>query len=358
MDNSSLQGRRDGDHFVVLAGTTDGLYLLIADEERRIWEQRGPYIAGCDVFHAAFDPRDGSIWATANSGKAQIVRSADLGQTWSERGEPFHAESIWHIEPGRAEEPQTVYAGIKPAALYRSQDGGETWQPLSGLNEHETRGEWWPGGAGLILHTTLLPEERPGRIYAGISVAGLFRSDDDGKHWTPINRGIAEFPDLEVTYPEVHRCVHKVVIHPSNPDVMFQQNHDGIYRSDDGGDNWVDIGGDLPSRFGFPIAITADPEPVVCVIPQNEETLKTKDYLAVWRSSDSGASWQEVRSGLPDGAHTVLREAMAADNRTPGGLYFGNKAGSVFASNDSGRTFTEIASGLPAVRSIKVAYAG
>ncbi|MEA2596844.1 MAG: hypothetical protein QOF01_3313, partial [Thermomicrobiales bacterium] len=285
MAQRDLIGHPDGERVVVLAATKDGLYHFTSDTERRNWERSGPFFTGCDVSHASFDPRDGSLWAAANNGDARVYRSANLGGTWEAMGDPLPAELVWHVEPGSAEEPKTVFAGIMPAALYRSDDGGTTWRPIEGLNGHETRGEWYGGGGGLCLHTIILPEKRPGRIYAGISCAGLFRSDDDGVTWYPVNEGVADFaemafPDGPVSHPGVHRCVHKAVVHPANPDVLFQQNHLGAYRSGDGGLTWQSINAGLPTDFGFPIAVGTGPQPSIFVIPEDGNTIRTPGRLS------------------------------------------------------------------------------
>jgi photosystem II stability/assembly factor-like uncharacterized protein len=350
------------DRILVLSATRAGLFIFSTNNERREWERAGPFLAENDIYHAAYDPRDGSIWAAANGPRNQIFRSPDLGLTWEAKGEPFECESIWHVEPGHSSSPRTVFAGVKPAALWKSCDSGETWQAETSLNAHETREDWWEGGGGLCLNTIILPEDRPGRIYAGISVAGLFRSEDDGETWRPVNSGIADFYEtaIEVNGPirheSVHRCVHKVVLHPTDPEIMFQQNHLGVYRSEDGGDSWTSIGEGLPSLFGFPIAVgnSNGSVPPIYVIPEDEETLRTKERLAVWRSDDEGQSWNEFTDGLPAGHLNVNREGMAAGTLSPTGVYLGSTTGQLYGSTDGGTKWTAIADDLPPIRSVKI----
>jgi photosystem II stability/assembly factor-like uncharacterized protein len=257
-----------------------------------------------------------------------------------------------------------------PATLLRSDDRGQTWHDVPGLNAHPSRGEWWPGGGGLCLHTILLPEGQPGRVYAGVSVAGFFRSDDDGQTWEPANEGTASMAELvaaemgmEVHHPGVHRCVHKVALDPANPETLYMQQHEGVYRSDDGGRSWRDIGGALPSPFGFPVATAPGANGTACrvwVIPENGETIRTDDNagLRVWRSDDGGESWTPSVNGLPQGQHNVLREGMAADTLSPSGVYFGTTAGTLYASTDAGAHWTAIAEGLPRIQSVEVSILG
>lgn len=346
---------------LLLVATERGLFLYRSDQERTEWERTGPFLAPFDVHHAALDPRDGSIWAAANGDGARVYRSHDLGETWESMGDPFACDLVWHVEPGRPEEPETVYAGVMPAALYRSDDSGRTWQLVEGLTGHPSRNEWWPGGGGLCLHTIVLPPDRPERIFVAISVAGVFRSDDGGASWQPRNEGLPGFFEeyrseagAEIAHPEVHRCVHKLVCHPDDPDVLFQQNHLGVFRSDDAGDTWRSINAGLPSSFGFPIAIGAGSQPAIFVIPQDENLLRTKDHLAVWHSRDGGDTWIEGSAGLPAGEHNALREGMAADALNPTGVYFGTTRGMLYASSDGGESWQSLAEGLPRIRSIKV----
>jgi photosystem II stability/assembly factor-like uncharacterized protein len=363
--NANGSGRHVNGSLVVLAATKAGLYLFQSDRARAAWSRGGPYLAPCEVSHATYDERDGSIWAAVNGDQPRVYRSPDLGATWEAMGDPLPGDLVWHVEPGRPDQPGTVYAGVRPAALFRSDDGGATWRGLDGLNRHETREEWWEGGGGLCLHTIILPLDRPGRIFVAISVAGVFRSDDDGETWAPMNEGTTDFVEMIIQekgeapkHRGVHRCVHKVVVHPGNPDVMFQQNHLGVFRSDDAGVSWRSIGDGLPSDFGFPIAIGAGEQPSIFVVPEDGNTLRTKDYLAVWRSEDGGGSWIEASDGLPSGEQNVLREGMAADWFHPTGVYVGTKAGGLYASSDGGIHFTALAEDLPYVRSVKVAHLG
>jgi len=348
---------------VILAATTDGLFLIHGNDARTQWIEIGPFFAGMQIQHAVYDPRDGSLWAAVNGHENRVMHSTDLGETWTQAGPAMAVDEIWHVEPGHSSRPGTVFAGVKPAALYRSDNSGADWRPVPGLNEHVTREEWWPGGAGLILHTILLPEGAPGRIYAGISVAGLFRSDDDGITWRPVNEGVKSFAELAgaegpVTHRGVHRCVHKVALHPNNSEILFQQNHLGAFRSDDGGEHWVSMNQGLPTTFGFPIAAGAGPNPSIFVVPQNEETLRTPGRLSVWRSEDGGSTWIERSSGLPEGEHNVLREALATDRFDPLGVYFGTSKGTIYTSVDGGNQWAEVAKGLPRIQSIEIAYAG
>jgi photosystem II stability/assembly factor-like uncharacterized protein len=358
-------------HVLVLAGTRDGVYLLNSDRERAEWHLSGPFLAGHDVCHVLRDGRDGRLWAAANprDGKPEILASDDEGQTWTRCGELPDCERAWHVRPGRAGENGRVWAGIMPATLLRSDDRGRTWHDIPGLNAHPTRPEWWPGGGGLCLHTIILPDGAPGRVYAGVSVAGFFRSDDDGETWIAANEGTKSMAEMiaaetgsPVAHQSVHRCVHKVVLDPGNPETLFMQQHEGVYRSDDGGRSWRDIGGGLPSPFGFPVVAAAAPGSAGCrvwVIPENDETIRTDETqgLRVWRTDDGGESWTPSVNGLPKGEHNVLREGMAADALDPAGVYFGTTAGALYASTDGGAHWSPIAEGLPRIQSVEVAPA-
>jgi photosystem II stability/assembly factor-like uncharacterized protein len=357
---------------LLLAGTNDGLYLLRSDSGRGEWRMSGPFLAGHDVTHVVRDSRDGELWAAANpqGGTPAIFHSADEGESWTRCGDLPECERVWHVRPGRGGENGRVWAGIMPATLLRSDDRGRTWQDVPGLNAHPSRPEWWPGGGGLCMHTIILPEGQPGRVYAGISVAGFFRSDDDGETWMPANEGTrsmaemvaAEMPGGKVEHPGVHRCVHKVVLDPHNPETLYMQQHEGVFRSDDGGRTWRDIGGDLPSPFGFPVAAAPGAGPAGCsvwVIPENGETIRTTDDgLRVWRTDDGGESWIPSVNGLPKGEHNVLREGMAADTLDPAGVYFGTTGGTLYASADRGAHWQPIAEGLPRIQSVEVAFIG
>jgi hypothetical protein len=340
---------------LVLAGTRDGLYLFESDATRADWRRRGPFLAGCDISHAILDPRDGrTIWTAASgNGSTAVYRSPDRGCSWAMAGEAFDAGQVWHVEPGHTEQPGRVYAGVLPAALHRSDDFGRTWQPLPGLNTHPTRCEWWAGGGGLCLHTVLINPTDPDELHVAISVAGVFQSNDGGETWTPRNEGLFSFAEhpANVQHPQVHRCVHKLARHPDEPNTLYQQNHVGVYRSDNGGAEWVDIGAGLPGRFGFVITITRDG--AVYVVPQNEDTVRFSGQLSVYRTRDRGASWQALCQGLPEIEHqTLYREGMASDAHTPGGVYFGTSAGDLFHTRDGGDTWCTLASGLPAVRAV------
>jgi hypothetical protein len=357
---------------LILAGTNDGLFLLRSDRGRAQWRISGPFLPGHDVTHAVRDSRDGELWAAANprNGAPAIVHSADEGESWTRCGDLPACERAWHVRPGRRGENGRVWAGVMPATLLRSDDRGQTWQDVPGLNAHPSRPEWWPGGGGLCMHTIILPEGQPGRVYAGISVAGFFRSDDDGETWMPANEGTrsmaemvaAEMPGGKVEHPGVHRCVHKVALDPNNPETLYMQQHEGVFRSDDGGRTWRDIGSALPSPFGFPVAAAPGEGPAGCsvwVIPENDETIRTTaEGLRVWRTDDGGESWTPSVNGLPTGEHNVLREGMAADTLNPAGVYFGTTAGTLYASADRGAHWRPIAEGLPRIQSVEVSLVG
>jgi photosystem II stability/assembly factor-like uncharacterized protein len=256
-----------------------------------------------------------------------------------------------------------VYAGVKPAALYRSDDGGESWQELTGLTGHPSRSEWWGGGAGLILHTICIGQDDPDDIFVAMSVAGVFHSGDGGRNWAPRNEGLFSFADglaemgrtEPIEHPEVHRCVHKMVRHPSDRNVLYQQNHMGVYRSDDRGESWVDICDGLSNRFGFPIGITRDGG--VYVVPQDENTVRFSGQLAVYRTRDGGFSWDALTKGLPQIENiTLYREGLTTDNCTPGGVYFGTSEGELFYTRDGGDSWARLADGLPGIRSVSVEH--
>lgn len=351
---------RDDDGILLLAGTREGLYVYESTCVRETWTLRGTSFEGFEVNHAILDPRDGrTIWAAViGQGLTAVYRSPDLGETWAMAGEPFDCEAVWHVEPGHVSQPGRVYAGVKPAALFASGDGGRTWSEVDGLNRHASREEWWGGGAGLVLHTIVTDQHDPNDLTVAVSVAGVFRSTDGGATWHPSNDGTlsmaevfrSEFGD-PARHLGVHRCVHKVVRNPANPAVMFQQNHDGVYRSNDRGATWTDICDGIRDRFGFVIGATRDGS--VYVVPQDMEKVRFSGQLTVYRMREGQAHWDTLTAGLPEVENlTLYREGMATDNCLPGGVYFGTCEGDLYGTRDGGETWTRIAGGMPPVLSV------
>lgn len=352
-----------GDSVFVAVGTRDGLYILESDTERSEWRQRGPYLEGMDISHAILDGRDGkTVYAAANGRDARAVyRSDDRGETWHACGDAITADLIWHVEPANQHQQDTVYAGVMPAALYRSTDKGQTWHEMTGLTSHYTREEWQGGGGGLCLHTIVTDPDDANRLAVGISAVGWFVSEDGGETWDARNEGLNSFVDvfaeefgIPLTHRNIHNCVHKAVRHPSNG-VVYQQNHDGVYRTHDYGGHWIDISAGLPNRFGFVIDVTVDGS--VFVVPQHDYEepvgVRMTGQLTVCRSRDGGDTWEHLTNGLPEVSNmTLYREGMSADRLTPGGIYFGTSDGTLFATADGGDSWRAIADGLPPIRSV------
>jgi photosystem II stability/assembly factor-like uncharacterized protein len=338
-------------------GTRKGLFLLRSDDGET-WDVEGPLLTGWAVYHAIVDPRDGAFHAATNNPfyGATVHRSDDDGQNWEraeELGLPEEGDlklnATWHIEPGADSE---LWLGGDPGVLFRSDDGGRTWELNRGLFEHPTREQWQPGAGGMCTHSIQLVN---GMMYIAISAAGAFRSEDGGETWTPINKHVAaEFmPD---PYPEVGQCVHKLLVHPQRPERLWQQNHCGVYRSDDRGDTWERLDGNgLPTSFGFPLALDPEDPDVAYVIPeQSQEHHYTADgRLGVYRTADGGASWELASEGLPERAWVaVLREGLAYDDS---GIYFGTQSGSVWTAPRGGGPWTEAARDLPPILSVEAA---
>ncbi len=350
----------------LLAGTRKGLFLLHSEDRRR-WEVDGPLLPGWEVMHAILDLRDGMLYACANSFVygATVHRSKDLGRTWdrSEQiGLPEESglklEKIWHVRPGREDEPGRIWLGGTPGALLRSDDGGVTWEAVEGVLAHPTRDRWQPGAGGMCCHSIQLDPAEPARMYVAISAAGAFRTDNGGETWAPINRNVAaDF--MPENYPEVGQCVHKLLVHPARPERLWQQNHCGVYRSDYCGDTWERLDGNgLPSDFGFPIMIHPRDPDVAFVIPEvgAENRVTVDGRLGVYRTRDGGASWELASKGLPERAWgVVLREASASDGLDPAGVYFGTQSGTVYASPSEGEDWVEAARDLPPVLSLETA---
>jgi hypothetical protein len=358
---------------LVLVGTMKGAFIFRSDAARRTWEVGGPYFPGHEVYAIACDRRAGRtrIWAGPNSMHfGGLLRSTDdFGRTWTNpeaanvkfpEGGGAALTRIWQIVPGRDGEPDTLYCGVEPAALFASRDAGATWSLVDGLWNHPHRPQWQPGGGGLCLHTIFLDPERPARMGVAISTGGVYLTDDNGASWRASNTGVrADF--LPDKHPEFGQCVHKVAQAPRRPDRLFLQNHWGLYRSDDRGETWTDIANGVPSDFGFPMAIhPADPDCAWIVPLESDEFRCTPEgKLRVYRTRNGGESWEPLSQGLPqDGAYeTVLRDALAADTFDRTGVYFGTRSGKVFASADEGATWTTIADGLPPVIAVKTAVA-
>lgn len=362
----------------VLVGTRKGAFILTADGTRDNWTIHGPYFSGWQIYHINGSPSDPDrIYVSQTvSWFGQIVqRSDDGGQTWQPVGNRFEYEGelgthqwfdgtqhpwefarVWHFEPS-PDDPDTVYAGVEDAALFRSTDGGQTWHELSGLRRGTSGHLWHPGAGGICLHAILLDPVNEGRIFVAISSAGVFRTDDNGQTWRAMNRGLRSdyLPDPEA---EVGHCVHRIAFHPSRPDVLFMQKHPGVLRSDDAGESWYDISGNLPSDFGFPLAVHAHEPETIYVIPleNDEEHYPPEGKLRVYRSRTGGHEWEPLTNGLPQ-THcyvNVLREAMAVDSLDPCGIYFGTTGGQVYVSADAGESWQPIVRDLPAVLSVEV----
>jgi photosystem II stability/assembly factor-like uncharacterized protein len=345
-----------------LVGTRKGLFRLWGDDDRRGWRVDGPLLDGWGVYHATVDARDGTVYAAANHVVygPTVQRSADGGKTWQRSkkiGLPewsgLTVNAAWHIEPGLPQEPGTLYLGADPGVLFRSDDRGTTWEPNLGILQHPTRDRWFPGAGGLCCHSIQVDPGDRRHMYVGISSAGTFRTDDGGQTWMPVNKNVAmeAFPD---PYPQVGQCVHKLLLHPARPERLWQQNHFGVYRSDDGGDSWERLDGNgLPSSFGFPIVIDPNDPDTAFVIPERspEYHYSPNGRLAVYRTRDSGQTWEDISDGLPRQAWAaVLREASASDADS---VYFGTQSGSVFALA-AGDTWVEAARHLPPVLSVEV----
>jgi hypothetical protein len=383
----------------VLVGTRKGAFILTSDGKRKRWKVSGPYFAGWEIYHMKGSPADPNrLYASQTSGWfGQIIqRSSDGGKTWEtpagpltpgpfgvpvgqsnlfaydaspETGKPltthqwydgtqhpWEFKRVWHLEPS-LNDPDTVYAGVEDAALFRSTNGGQSWQELAGLRGHGTGPKWQPGAGGMGLHTILLDPSDPGRIYIAISAAGAFRTDDAGKTWKPINRGLRSqyIPDQDA---EVGHCVHHMAMHPSRPAVLFMQKHWDVMRTDDAGDSWHEVSGNLPTDFGFAIDVHAHEPETIYVVPikSDSEHYPPKGKLRVYRSRTGGNEWEALTKGLPQRNCyvNVLRDAMAVDSLDSCGVYFGTTGGQVFASADAGDTWAPIVGYLPAVLSVEV----
>jgi hypothetical protein len=359
---------------VLLVGTMKGAFIFSSDGGRGEWRMEGPHFRGEAVYAMAMDQRGGRRRILAGGQSmhwGSVVRASDdFGATWSapdRQNVRFPEDSglalanIWQLRPGRADEPDTVYCGVEPAALFESRDAGESWSLVDGLLNHEHRPRWQPGGGGLCLHTIVLDPADPRRMGVAISTGGFYRTDDGGRTWRARNNGVrAEF--LPDKHPEFGQCVHKVVNHPSRPERLFLQNHWGLYRSDDWGDSWVDIANGVPSDFGFAMEMHPHDPDTVYIVPIDSDQFRIVPdaRLRVYRTRDAGASWQALEGGLPqqDAYECVLRDAMCTDGHQTAGIYFGTRSGKLFGSADEGETWREISGALPPIVCVKAAVVG
>ncbi len=388
----------------VLVGTRKGAFVLTADGKRDQWDVSGPHFAGWEMYHLKGSPADPNrIYVSQTSGWfGQIIqRSDDGGKTWHQPGtppgepvvagppkavsnkfvydtsaetgkaltthqfydgtqHPWEFKRVWHVEPALTD-PDTVYAGVEDAAIFRSTDGGENWKELPGLRGHGTGPKWQPGAGGMCLHTIILDPSNPQRMWIAISAAGAFRTDDGGKSWKPINRGLKSqyIPDPNA---EIGHCVHHVAMHPSRPGVLFMQKHWDVMRSDNAGDSWTEISGNLPTDFGFVIDVHAHEPETIFVVPikSDGEHFPPDGKLRVFRSRTGGNEWEALTKGLPQSNCyvNVLRDAMAVDTLDKCGVYFGTTGGQVYASADAGDSWNPIVRDLPAVLSVEVQTLG
>jgi photosystem II stability/assembly factor-like uncharacterized protein len=381
----------------LLVGTKKGAFILTADGKRKDWDVSGPYFAGWEIYHAKGSPKDPNrIYVSQTSGWfGQIIqRSMDGGKTWEAPGgekmpepgpppppankfvydasletgkpltthqwydgtqHPWEFKRVWHLEPS-LNDPDTVYAGVEDAAMFRTTDGAKSWHELPGLRGHGTGPKWQPGAGGLGLHTIVLDSTNLNRMYVAISAAGAFRTDDGGKTWHPINKGLRSdyIPDPNA---EIGHCVHRIAMHPSRPNTLFMQKHWDVLRTDNSGDSWTEVSGNLPTDFGFVIDVNANEPETIYVVPikSDGEHFPLGGQLRVYRSKTGGNEWEPMTKGLPqkDCYVNVLREAMSVDTLDPCGIYFGTTGGQVYGSADGGETWSAIVHDLPAVYSVE-----
>jgi photosystem II stability/assembly factor-like uncharacterized protein len=362
----------------VLVGTRKGAFLLSSDGRRRSWRVEGPLFGGWEIYHLKGSPAEPErLYASQSSNWfGQVMqRSDDGGATWEAVGNqfaydgvpgphlwydgtphPWEFKRVWHLEPA-PDDPDTVYAGIEDAALFRTSDGGKTWQEMTGLRTHASGPQWMPGAGGMCLHTILLDPANPQRMHIAISAAGTFRSDDAGASWRPVNRGLRS-EQIPNPTAEVGHCVHRIARHASRPDTLYMQKHWDVMRSDDGGETWREVSGNLPSDFGFPIDVHAHDPQTIYVVPikSDAEHYPPEGKLRVYRSTCGGDDWEPLTKGLPqsDCYVNVLRESMAVDALDPCGVYFGTTGGQVYASPDGGDSWSPIVRDLPAVIAVEV----
>jgi hypothetical protein len=363
---------RNGDVFLMV-GTMKGAFLLRSSPDRRRWDVAGPYFHGHSIDALAYDSRQGRhrLWASTHSYWGTYLRSSeDFGKTWTNPPEAnlkFPSDTgavlnnIWQISLGGPNNPDVMYCGVEPAALFESRDAGESWSLVRGLFDHPHRPRWLPGNGGLILHTIEPDPENPQRMYVGISVGGVYRTDDGGHNWRAMNRGIRVVyqPDK---YPEFGQCVHKFVMHSARADRLFLQNHWGLYRSEDCAETWKDVANGVPSDFGFAMAMHPHNPDCVYIVPVESDEFRCapEGRLRVYRTRNAGGSWEPLMRGLPQkGAYeTVLRDALATDSLDPHGIYFGTRSGQLFASADEGKSWEKILDGLPPVVCVRAVTVG
>lgn len=366
----------------VLVGTKKGAFILTSDGTRRSWTVDGPHFGGWEIYHLKGSPADPNrLYLAQNTGWfGQLMqRSNDGGRTWEAVGNqfaydgetgthqwydgtphPWEFKRVWHVEPSLTD-PDTVYAGVEDAALFRSVDAGATWHELTGVRNHGSGAQWAPGAGGMGLHTILVDPTNPSRMFIAISAAGAFRTEDGGQTWTAINKGLRSehMPDQDA---EVGHCVHRIALHPSKPDTLFMQKHWDVMRTDNAGDSWREVSGNLPTDFGFVIDVHAHEPETIYVVPikSDSEHYPPDGKLRVYRSRTGGNEWQELAKGLPerDCYVNVLRDAMAVDRLDACGVYFGTTGGQVYCSPDGGETWSAIVRDLPAVLSVEVQTLG
>ena len=361
---------------LLLVGTMKGAFILRSDSTRKDWEVGGPYFPGRAIYAMAYDDREGRkrLWSAVNSSYwgSYLSTSDDFGKSWTEPeayGVKFpdtadnSVKQIWQIVLGNDQEPNTLYCGVEPAALFRSNDAGETWSLVKGLYDHPHRPKWSPGGGGLCLHTILPDPENKNRMHIAISTGGVYRTDDGGQNWQVRNQGVrAQFLPPDQRYPEFGQCVHKIVSHPSNPNRIFLQNHWGLYKSDDGGDSWHDIANGVPSDFGFAMEIDHNDPNTAFIVPLESDEFRCtpEAKLRVYRTRNAGQSWEPLTNGLPqeNAFETVLRDGMAGDTHSPTGIYFGTRNGKLFGSADAGESWSAITEALPPIVCVKTAVVG